>query len=203
MAFIVRPRALCQKIIMNYNRHMDKSSGSNSYNSLLNEDSGVMIPVSSLKPTFKVLNLALGSYSSELKKRNKEDKMFANNWVGINEQQQPMTLNSTVTDNTDDSSVSAMWNLPKPSIDALKFVTNACELICKDTYGYLQGDLYMELMRALVLEGLFDDARKILVLREVGQVRLSRDQEENASNIEEIANRLIVDNDKRKSTVGI
>ena len=193
-----------QKIIINYNRHMDKSSGSNAYSTLLNDDSGVVIPVSSLKPTFKVLNLALGSYSSELKKRNKEDKMFANNWVGINEQQQSMTPNSTVTDGTDDSSMHAMWNLPKPSLDALRFVTNACELICKDTYGYLQGDLYMELMRALVLEGLFDDARKILVLREVGQVRLSRDQEESASNLEEIANRLIVDNDKkRKSKVGI
>jgi hypothetical protein len=94
--------------------------------------------------------------------------------------------------------------LPKPSVDALKFVVNACELICNDTYGYLQGDLYMELMRALVLEGLFEDARKILVLREVGQVRLSRDQEENASNIEEIANRLIIDNDKKRiSTIGI
>jgi hypothetical protein len=184
---------------------MDKSSGSNSYSSVLTEDTGVVIPVSSVKPTFKVLNLALGSYSSELKKRNKEDKIFANNWVGINEQQ-PLgsSVNSTISDNINDSSVSAMWNLPKPSVDALKFVVNACELICNDTYGYLQGDLYMELMRALVLEGLFEDARKILVLREVGQVRLSRDQEENASNIEEIANRLIIDNDKKRiSTIGI
>lgn len=203
--FYTEATSTLQNIIKHYSHHMDKSSGSNSYSSVLTEDTGFVIPVSSVKPTFKVLNLALGSYSSELKKRNKEDKIFANNWVGINEQQQlGSSVNSTISDNINDSSVSAMWNLPKPSVDALKFVVNACELICNDTYGYLQGDLYMELMRALVLEGLFEDARKILVLREVGQVRLSRDQEENASNIEEIANRLIIDNDKKRiSTIGI
>ena len=142
----------------------------------------------SLKGTFKIISLALGSYSSEMQRRNKEDKEFST---------------GTAIDELDDylNFENGPSHISRPSPEALSFLTSCVQRICSMKNGYIQGDFYMELLRALVLEEQSESARRLFLLKESGFVRFTSAQEEKSANIEEIAKKMISGNERQSKVM--
>ncbi|KAJ1437643.1 hypothetical protein B484DRAFT_416505 [Ochromonadaceae sp. CCMP2298] len=81
--------------------------------------------------------------------------------------------------------------LSRPDPKALTFAVRSLALIGQSDNIFVQGEFYIELLKALILEGQADLAEELLDLKGSGGVRLKTEDNAQLSNIESLARRAI------------
>jgi len=165
--------------------------------------------VGSLQDTFRSLSFALKKYSSAVEKRHKEDVaiMGAGAIAGSPPKPYPgsppsdMSTNDSndeVVDNTDfvaatiGGELFLEGQLTSPSAESLKFAVSALELIGTCDNIFIMGNFYAELLKALILEGQVELAKRLLDMKRHSQVRLRASEDnEKMHAIEQLVERAI------------
>jgi hypothetical protein len=133
---------------------------------------GFVIP--SLQGTYTSLSFGLGSYSSLLERMQRDD-----------------FKNSPARTTTEGPVKLFTAELQKPTEKALEFLVDACDKIGKCEGAPMQAEFYLELLKACILEGQPSLAKRILGLREGGQIRLKDSSAANVKAIEDLARRAL------------
>eukprot|EP01038_Epipyxis_sp_PR26KG_P004286 gene4286-6073_t len=153
-----------------------------------------------LKDTFLSLSFALGEYSAAVTKIYREDietttfspllltNPNANNNDSVAYNDDNIISNQSVFES---STPVTQGNLPKPSAVGLEFLVSSLELIGSYSNIHVKGEFYMELLKALVMEGQPQLAKKLLELRESSKFQLIGHDVAKMSNIENLASRAI------------
>ena len=87
-----------------------------------------------------------------------------------------------------------MGEVLKPSRDSLRFVVASAEVISSTPRGdsKIQGDFYVQTLRAVVLEGNPHLAKRLLDMRDNDRVALKEDDLVRAKPIEDLARRALI-----------
>ena len=136
----------------------------------------------SMSGTFLALATGLGSYSSQLKRMQKEDVTY-----------QPYSTGAgvTATSMAIPSLSSPAAELPRPSAAALEFLVLAMEAVGWHDQIIFQAEVYLELLQACIMEGQPLLARRLLKQRADGNIRLRDDDNQKVRSIEDLARRAL------------
>jgi pentatricopeptide repeat protein len=149
----------------------------------------------SLEDVFKSLSFGMGHYSSHVQGIQREDKAFEGaNMLEALALDTSGSIDSvgvvSSTDGTFTSDVVSSKSVLKPSRDSLRFVVTSAEVI--SSVSPIQGDFYVQALRAVVLEGHPHLAKRLLEIRDNGRVALKEDDRVRATPIEDLARRALV-----------
>lgn len=132
-----------------------------------------------LADTYKALSFALGHYSNHVQTMQKEDQIFQTG--GVQGSGAQLDMRDT------NLSYSSAKLLAKPDTHALQFLVSCVEHISNG--GRVQGDFYIQLFRAVVLQNQPQLANRLLKLREEDRIFLKDIDLERSKQIEELATR--------------
>lgn len=161
--------------------------------------SSLEFPASTLQQTYQRMSLALGSYSVALQRLNQEENLRL--------QRAEADLrgedDSFFSPDQYDYMSAPKMKIEKPSKAALRFLVQATLKLSHLDHGYVAGDFYAELLRALAMEGepwIAQDVMKTLQ----SKVRVKVDDQERVASAEEIVNKVCLELGKagRTSTAG-
>ena len=143
-----------------------------------------------LADTLKSLSFAMGPYSSHVQAIQRDDSEFG----GI--EALGLDLRGSVygvgVSGIQDASVSGPLVerlVAKPSRDGLHFLVSSAEHLEKSTDSAIQGDFYMQVLRAVVLEGHQSLAKRLLALRDDNKIAMKEADIVRAQPIEDLARR--------------
>ena len=144
------------------------------------------------------MSLALGSYSLALQRLNQEENLRLQRAEAELRGEDDSFFTPDVYDY-----MSPKMKIDKPSKAALRFLVQATFKLSHLDHGYVAGDFYAELLRALAMEGepwIAQDVMKTLQ----SKVRVKVDDQERVASAEEIVNKVCLELGKagRTATAG-
>lgn len=142
--------------------------------------------IASMQNLYTSLSFALGQYSSVQKRMHREDTYHMQRSAAAE-----LTEVGRMSESLGVGFV-PMKALPLPSAEALAFLVASMEHIASVHGMYIQGEFYLELLRAVVLENQPRLAKRLLHLKDAGRVRLSKaEDQDRATPIEALARKIL------------
>lgn len=143
-----------------------------------------------LTDTLKSLSFAMGPYSSHVQAIQRDDQEFGGiEALGLDLQGSVYGVGvSGIQDSPVDGPLVERL-VTKPSRDGLHFLVSSAEHLVRSTDSAIQGDFYMQVLRAVVLEGHQSLAKRLLALRDENKISMKEADIVRAQPIEDLARR--------------
>lgn len=143
-----------------------------------------------LADTLKSLSFAMGPYSSHVQAIQRDDSEFGGiEALGLDLRGSVYGVGvSGIQDSVASGPLIERLDA-KPSRDGLHFLVSSAEHLERSTDTAIQGDFYMQVLRAVVLEGHQSLAKRLLVLRDDNKIAMKEADIVRAQPIEDLARR--------------
>ena len=151
---------------------------------------GLVLPVSTLQGTFQAMSLSLGSYSTALQRFNQQENLRLQRAEDALKGEDDLFFTPEAYDY-----MSPQMKIDKPSKETLRFLVQASYKLSNLDCGYISGDFYAELLRALAMEGEPWVAQEVMKSLQ-SKVRVKVDDQEKVALAEEIVNKVCIELNK-------
>ena len=151
---------------------------------------GLVLPVSTLHGTFQAMSMSLGSYSTALQRFNQQENLRLQRAEDALKGEDDLFFTPEAYDY-----MSPQMKIDKPSKETLRFLVQASYKLSNLDCGYISGDFYAELLRALAMEGEPWVAQEVMKSLQ-SKVRVKVDDQEKVALAEEIVNKVCIELNK-------